>query len=207
MKFDPFTDEELLETFRGSSMSAKHVLLIYSFIVGLNAQVVLDMGVGNSTRVARAAVRETGGVVYSCDIDRERFAQYEQEGSPEWRFYARPSAEVLRLIPTPIDFVFHDASHEHAIVRQDLLTIIPMMRRYGLICVHDTQQPRYTLLEAIDEVVALSDHRVSLVTLPYGCGLTILRVESSSHEEISPAGRYRGDRVVTVPRTLAQTSP
>jgi predicted O-methyltransferase YrrM len=198
VKFSPFTEQELFKEFHGTSASAKHLLTIYSLIIGTNARIILDMGLGNSTRAALAAAASTGGTVYSCDYDQERFAQYENEQVPNWRFYCRKSSEFIELVPTPFDFVFHDASHEYDIVRTDIEAIVPKMRRFGLICVHDTQHPRYRLLEAVNDAVQSLD--VSHVALPFGCGLSVLRVNSSPHPPIDPAGKMKGERVVTIPR-------
>lgn len=205
MRLGPFTESELFECFHGGSMSSKHVLLIYSFIVGLNAKTILDLGLGNSTRVCRSAAAKTGGKVYSCDMDEERFKKLEELDEPGWEFFCTKSTDMIQRIPAPFDFVFHDASHIHDVVIEDLLIILPKMRQFGLVCVHDTQQPRYTLLEAVTEAVEAVAPRqtVSMLTLPFSCGLTVLRVETSSHDPITPAVMYRGDRVVTVPRYIA----
>jgi hypothetical protein len=207
-KYAPFTDAELLEAFRSSRPSAPHLLVWYSLIIGVNAQVIVDLGIGNSTRVARTAARVTGGTVYSCDHNSVNFGEYDGYTQDEWHFACLPVQEFLPKIPDPIDVAFHDASHEHDVVYEDLLALFPKMRRYGLICVHDTQHPRYRLLEAVSEAIdsAAGQQALSYTTLPYGAGLTILRAETGIEPPITPVGQYIGDRVVTVPKPPPQAS-
>jgi len=75
------------------------------------------------------------------------------------------------------DFVLHDGSHDAATVKKDIQNILPRMMRNGIILVHDTEHPTkdYGLPKAVK--VALRFRKHSRVTLPYGYGLTIIRVE------------------------------
>ena len=200
--YAPFTDVELLEAFRSSRPTAPHLLVWYSLIIGVNAKMIVDLGIGNSTRTARAAARVTGGTVYSCDHNRVNFSAYDGYTQDEWHFTCAPAQEFLPLVPDPIDVAFHDASHDHDDVRDDLLALFPKMRLFGLICVHDTQHPRYTLLEAVSEAIdaAAGTQRFSCTTLPYGAGLSILRAETGIEPPIVPVGHSIGERVVTTPR-------
>lgn len=81
----------------------------------------------------------------------------------------------------------HDAAHDYYQVKMDLERILPKMKRFGIICVHDTQQPdlNHEMLAAIKE--ALRGAPISMVNLPYSSGLAIIRVEESVHPSINPS--------------------
>ena len=202
MKFAPLSDAELLEVFRGDSSSGRHMLIVYSLIIGLNAQVIIDLGLGNSTRVALSAARKTKGIVYSCDND-QKFQALTVKSDKRWRFFCQPSSEFIENVPPPFDFVFHDSSHQLEIVLDDLCAIIPRMKKFGLICVHDTQHPRFQLLEAVSRAIraAAPNNEVRAVTLPFNCGLTIMRVETGGHVPITPSLEFRKGRRMTEPHS------
>lgn len=186
--FQPYELGELWEVFhRPKGSINKHLLVIYSLAVGVNASRVLDLGIGSTTRTLRAAMKVTGGKVFSCDIDRERFSYLLAEGPhDDWELHLSNSTEFLNAMTPPFDFAVHDAAHDYWQTRKDLEAILPMMRQFGLVCIHDTQAQT----TGREMVAALKDvakhHSVSYVHLPYSYGLTILRVEESDHEAISP---------------------
>ena len=47
--YAPFTDTELMRAFNTELSTAKHLLTIHSLAVGLNAQTIIDLGIGNTT--------------------------------------------------------------------------------------------------------------------------------------------------------------
>lgn len=195
-----FSREELFDAHHGEGASSKHLLTIYSFIVGLQAKVIADIGIGASTRTCLAAAAVTRGQVHSCDMDEKRYKKFERELTPNWTFCCVSSTEFISQLPSPIDFVMHDGSHEYDVVTDDLRRIVPKMRRFGIICVHDTQQPRYRLLDAIEDI--RKELPLSHVPMPYGCGLSILRIEESDNDAISPAGMTKASRIVTKPQAI-----
>lgn len=146
----------------------RHVPLVYTIAVGLKAQRVLDLGLGFSTRALRTAMERTGGVCYSCDSARERFKHLYAYEDQHWKLSLNPSEVFLNRIEGPLDFVVHDAAHDYKQVRRDLELLLPKMRRFGIIAVHDTQYPglQQDMLAAIHDASAAA--KVSLTTLPYG---------------------------------------
>lgn len=135
----PFTPTELWEAFTAKEGSInKHLLTLYSLAVGVNAQRAVELGIGNSTRALRAAVQFTGGKLWSCDIDRKRFAGWIERRDGHWSLQLCPSTEFLRSLEPPFDFALHDAAHDYWQVAEDLRILLPLMRRYALVCIHDT---------------------------------------------------------------------
>jgi hypothetical protein len=98
----------------------------------------------------------------------------------------------------------HDAAHDYFQVKMDLTAILPKMKRFGMICVHDTQQPdlSHEMLAAIKDSVR--GQPISMVNLPFSAGLAIIRVEESAHPAITPASGHLPDgRIETEPVACA----
>jgi len=187
--YRPLSRDELFSRFDLAHGTSKHLLILYSLVIGLKAKFIVDLGMGQTTGALRAAALETGGVVYTCDFDRRRHESVLSEQDEHWRLYLESSSSFLKKLPeVPIDFAMHDAAHDYLNVRLDLEAILPRMRRFGLICVHDTQQPDLSrdMLAAIRD--ATQNYPVSMTNLPFNAGLAIIRVESSPHPSITPNG-------------------
>lgn len=200
---EPCTEHDLLEWFHSPGSIAKHLLSLYSFAIGLNAKRIVDIGIGSTTRVLRLAATKTNGKVMSCDVDVQRFSSLLEQQTESWSLSLCPSEKFLRELEAPIDYAVHDGAHDYFQVKLDLSLLIPKMRKYGLICIHDTQQTElsHELLKAIKDTV--QDFRVSMTTLPFSCGLTILRVEECAHPPIDPTGTPLPDgRFDTAPVTF-----
>lgn len=186
--FSPFTRDEIWETFHSPGSFTKHLLTIYSIAIGVNARRILDIGIGTTTKALRLAAQTTGGSVFSCDADAKRFQYALEQQTDTWKLSLESSDTFLKTINEPVDFVMHDGSHSYEQVKIDLELIFPLVKKFGVICVHDTQQAECGL-ELMDAVrTAETDRKFSATTLPYNCGLTIIRMEDGT-ESIDPAGR------------------
>lgn len=196
----PVDDARLLALSRESEGTSKHLLILYALAIGLNARTIVELGLGRSTGVLRAAAIRTGGVLHSCDWDQTRFAHLLSEQDEHWTLALEPSAAFLPKLSPPFDLVLHDGAHDYSRVRRDLEMILPMMRTFGLVCVHDTQQPDLyaDMLGAIRDATRATS--VSVTNLPFGAGLGIIRVEKSRFPAVIPASGVLPDgRAETVP--------
>jgi hypothetical protein len=183
----PFSRDEILAHFDRETSVSKHLLILYSMVIGLNAKVIVEFGLGQTTRTLRAAALVSGGILHTCDFDRRRFSGALAEQDEHWRLYLEPSKSFIPKIQPPIDFALHDGAHDYWGVRSDLEALIPRMRKFGIICVHDTQQTdlhRHVLPALRD---ATRNASVSLTNLPFCAGLAIIRIEASEHPAISPS--------------------
>ena len=175
----PFSEPELLEFFhREHGSNNKHLLTLYSLIVGLGANRVLELGVGSSTRAIRAALQHTGGELYSCDINHSKWGHISQSNEDEnFHFYLSDSKSFIRSMKGPFDFVFHDAAHDRWQVQWDLEHNWPMVRKFGIICLHDTQHNILGDLMQEGLKNAFDNCLVSWTHIPYQFGMTIIRIE------------------------------
>ncbi len=205
---DPYTDKELWEHALADGSFSRHLLTIYSLAVGMNAKVILDIGVGSTTSALRAAAEKTNGSVHSCDADKERYGHLVGQQDEHWNLFIGPSEEFLETIQAPVDLAVHDGAHDYFQVKLDLELLLPRMRTFGIICLHDTQQSwlAHEMLEAIR--AAVEGWPISFTNLPFGAGLGILRMEEGKHPPITPAGKTLSDgtfdtRLVASPMQFA----
>jgi len=202
--YRPLSRDELFVRFHLSEPTSKHLLILYSLIIGLNAKVIIDLGLGQTTGALRAAALQTGGIVHTCDFDKQRFQHLSSAQDEQWRLYLEPSSSFLRKVPGPFDFVMHDGAHDYINAKRDLQIIIPKMRQFGMICIHDTQQPDLyrDMLAAIRD--ATKKFFISITNLPFNAGMAIIRVESSPYPAVSPSsGTLPDGRIDTEPIAFA----
>jgi predicted O-methyltransferase YrrM len=71
------------------------------------------------------------------------------------------SEVILPLLePASFDLVFLDAYHTVEATRSDILAVDPLIRRGGLLALHDYGDPRFGVTEAVDEAVAAGRFQV-----------------------------------------------
>ena len=170
---------------------APHYLTIYAAVLGLEAKAVFEFGTGLSTEVILDALEHTGGELFSVSTQtREDVSRRYSVGLPtdRWTHLCGRTPSVLADImgtASPLDFVLHDGSHAADVVAADLLWVIPRMRQYGLLMLHDTQhsyvgaEVREGLRRGLVGVVHTK------TTLPYGFGLTIVRIEGARNSRVA----------------------
>jgi len=171
---------------------ARHYMLLYSVVLGLEAESCFEFGVGFSSQVIIDAMEPTGGTLISCDTrGLENFNNVPLK-NPRWSFYCGNSLDIVPTLPKPIafDFVLHDGSHTGSVVEQDLRNIVSHVKQNGIIMVHDSLHSKFGkgVRKAIDSVMRSYKHEKLL--LPYGCGLTIIKVRHDfGRGKVSPVWR------------------
>lgn len=162
---------------------APHYLILHSLVVGLHAREVFEFGVGESTHVLFDALQETGGHLTSCSPEPPKDHSLSLRMPwPSWRFLCFPSDQALRQLDMDeaFDLVLHDGSHSAAVVAQDLSSILPRVRQWGLVLVHDTLHSYVGAEVRLGVELALTHAAIQAVrfktfTLPFAFGLTLLQ--------------------------------
>jgi hypothetical protein len=203
----PQTPAELFARFELGEATSKHLLILYSLAVGSQAQVIVDLGLGQTTGALRAAASKTGGHVYSCDFDQRRWRHLLAEQDERWTLFLEPARQAIDKIPEPVDFAVHDAAHNYRDVRRDLERLLPKMRRYAMLCVHDTQHARLygDMLAAIRD--ATRGWAVSLTNLPFYSGMALIRMEEARHPPLQPCPDEKGETFLAPFATLCWKGP
>jgi len=183
--------DKILEWHHGAKSGfSRHYLTLYSITLGLEAKKVFEFGSGFSSITILEALKKTGGKLITNDmrsiVDTGNSEQ-DLKDNPNWTYLQGKSLEVLKNEKTTgFDMVLHDGSHDVGVVYKDLRKIIPRMKKNGIILVHDTFYKGFYLWIAIR--LALLFVRHERVTLPYGYGLTIIRILSNyGHGSIETA--------------------
>ena len=162
---------------------------LYSMVIGMGAQTVFEFGVGDSTEVLLAALRETGGRLYSCSPDSSLSVRDEEPA--QWIYYRTTSDVALPQIPEEesFDLCLHDGSHSANVVADDLVAITQRMRGGGLIMVHDSLHSYVgtQVRSGIDQAMHRMPRRKLMeITLPFAFGLTLLQVDRYGADRHAP---------------------
>ncbi|MBP7846243.1 MAG: class I SAM-dependent methyltransferase [Candidatus Pacebacteria bacterium] len=154
----------------------KHYLTLYSIVNGMDAKRVLEIGGGLSTAVILEALKNTGGDLITCDpreIKDLGLDENIQVENKNWNYMKDYSGNVLDKMIGTFDVVLHDGSHEGKTLFKDLRKILPMIKKGGILMVHDTNHPKLKNI-LLATRLALLGYRTEKMTLPYGNGLTIV---------------------------------
>lgn len=131
-----------------------HLPFLHDTVIGLDAQVVVELGVrsGNSTAALLAAVERTGGHLWSVDIDAPNLPF----DSDSWTVIVGDDLAVADQLPETIDVLFIDTSHTYPHTLAELRLYGP---RASVILLHDTDlehpdgappAPAFPVASAID---------------------------------------------------------
>ncbi len=161
----------------------RHYLLLYSIVLGMETKSAFEFGSGFSTSVILKALDLTGGSLITCDLRKTEDTALSRELTEHkhnWRFIQGHSKDAVKeLKDEAFDFVLHDGSHTWQEVAKDIKNILRRMKKNGIILIHDTEAPahNYHLEKAIRS--SLGRYKHDKVTLPYGYGLTIVRIKEN----------------------------
>lgn len=174
--------DKIIEWHHGAKSGfSRHYLTLYSLVLGLEAKKVFEFGSGFSSKTILEALKKTGGELITNDmrsITETGNSEQDLKENPNWKYLQGKSLDVLKNEKTTgFDLVLHDGSHNVGVVYKDLRKIIPRVKKNGLILVHDTFCKGFHLDLSIR--LALLFVRHEKVTLPYGYGLTIIRILSN----------------------------
>ena len=163
----------------------RHYLTLYSIVLGMESKNVFEFGAGFSTQVIVEALKLTNGKLTSVDMrplfTREDIpSDFLDNNKDIWSFNEGNSLNVVPTLDHSecYDVVLHDGSHTGTEVTQDLNNIAPYVKSGGLVLIHDTAH--YDLGPEMRQGLLNSDliknYKHDGSTLPYGYGLTIVKI-------------------------------
>ena len=172
----------------------RHYLTLYSIVLGMESKNVFEFGAGFSTQTIVEALKTTGGKLTSVDIRPLSIRQdipynFDNDNKDIWSFNEGNSLNIVPALDHSecYDVVLHDGSHTGTEVTQDLNNIVPYVKSGGLVLVHDTDH--YDLGSEMRQGIQNSDliknYKHDGSTLPYGYGLTIIRLFNNPHNNKS----------------------
>lgn len=163
------SDEQILAELVGlNADTSECVLPLHAIAIVLNltkgARIFLELGVrsGISTRALLVACRKIDGCLISLDIDpcEEAKKRIQEMGlEKHWVFIQRNDKELLTIWKYgKVNMVYLDSDHDEAHTKEELEICHKILKKGGLILVHDTLSPNYAgIMKAIK--VFLAEHK------------------------------------------------
>jgi len=170
----------------------RHYLTLYSIVLGMESKNVFEFGTGFSTQAMVEALKLTGGKLTSVDmrplsVRPDVPFNFESDNENIWSFHNGNSLDIVPTLDHSecYDVVLHDGSHTGTEVTLDLNNIAPYVKTGGLVLIHDTAH--YDLGAEMRSGVVNSDlikkYKHDGSTLPYGYGLTMIRILANPHND------------------------
>jgi len=165
---------------------AVHYPTIYSIISGLEVKHAFEFGAGWSTKVILEAIGF--GKLYSVSTDPQPFVASVRNIplNLNWSHYHGKSVDgvpyfinLFKKEDIKLDFVLHDGAHDFKTVLYDLQNIVPYMKQFSILLVHDTLHSKCGNDTRSAVTQALYGTNYDRVTLPFGFGLDIIRINQN----------------------------
>ena len=122
----------------------EHIMTIYNLPVQINAQVIVELGIGESTFALVAAANKTKGQLYSIDINEGGIERSSPGGAnvlrkePRYHYIEGDTRELGKTWDKKIDFLLHDTDHTYETTKTELKLWPQWVRSGGIIFAHDT---------------------------------------------------------------------
>lgn len=161
-----------------------HYMMLYSIIYGMEAKKVFEFGCGYSSRVILEALKHTGGTLTTAekrDIkDTGNNPEMIDKAKGQWRYIQKLSGNVIKedVKGEAYEVVLHDGAHEALTVMRDIRGIVRHMKQDALLLVHDTNHRMFPYLKLAIRL-GLFPYRYEMLTIPYGYGLTVIKLKSN----------------------------
>lgn len=160
---------------------ALHYLTLYSIVIGMEANNVLEFGAGYSTEVILRALDDAGnGHLVSIDRGDHKWDFIEKRLKARLETWRYNFEDIHHIVQNKVyEVCLHDGNHREKEVVADLGVIIPRMKVNGIILLHDTEAgPESLGIQTMKTTNIFSriPYNLEYCTLPFGCGLTIIRV-------------------------------
>ena len=186
------------KTINGTNDSDKHLMLLYSLVIGSGAKTIIELGVrgGDTTLPLVLGAKETGGIVYSVDNKKISFSLPEELQEYN-KFYLQDAISFLESWDSnnDIDLILIDDWHSHEHVKRELEILDTLVSPKTVILLHDLMYGDTCPFYHVDltekegqwanggpyrAVAELNTQFWEFSTLPWGNGMTILRKKYSN---------------------------
>lgn len=173
-------DDVLKKASEGSDIMA-HLVRLYNFTVQLpvKEKVVVELGVrwGTSTVAFLGAVNDSGGHLYSVDIDACYGTQQLFKGEPNWTFIHGNDMDVVKRWNKPIDHLFIDTIHTFDHTLMELREWGGWVKQGGIITLHDVYEDgvKSEVWDAIEHYIEENPGKYDFKVFEKSHGLGLLR--------------------------------
>lgn len=180
------TDVGLAEMYRQRCLQRsdihEHLPTLVDLVVEHDCQHVIELGTctGNSTVAFLYALEQTGGSLVSVDLETAP----EIGEHPHWTFLQGDDTDPQVFAQLDVaDLIFIDTSHGYRHTLQELYLYSHLVRRPGLMVLHDTElehpigeplKPSYPVKRAVEEFCASEQYEFT--NNPACFGLAVIKV-------------------------------
>jgi len=179
-----FISEELLKGRSGDWEADAFQLTLYTLALGLQAQLVYEIGVGQSTLALLRATQRTGGKVVSCDTNaamRDFVAEHAPDALEHWEFHCKTSEALYSALKAHADLILFDGCHSFSCIKWEVENYWNWLISGGLMVLHDTQ----SWPEGPGKVMELAFQRgLEVVELPYSHGLAVIHKRTTDTQTL-----------------------
>jgi hypothetical protein len=165
--------------------TSKHLYMLFTIPVGLQAKVICEIGFGRSTYALSCAADVLKTKVLTCD--RYTYDDIEIPNNVEY-IQGKPSDLYDKV--KGIDFIFLDylssiRCTEHYCYKA-LKTAYSRLKENGFIAVHDSLEGKYKVAKSL-KMFRNKYPNAEIITFPYGFGLSLIRkAEPSKYGKLEP---------------------
>lgn len=121
-------------------------------------KIVVELGTrgGSSTRAILSAVNDTGGMLFTIDIDECKDCKKLMEGEPNIRFLQKDSVKAGDEWEVKVDVIFIDTEHKYDQLKRELEAWYPHMKPNCIMMFHDTENPKdnFGIRRALTEFIS-----------------------------------------------------
>lgn len=149
--------EEHIEEYRNSPGSILELLMpLYEQTASIKGpKIIVELGTrgGSSTRAILAAVNDTGGILFTIDIEECKDCRQLMKDEPNIRFLQKDSIEAGKDWIGEVNVIFIDTVHKYDQLKRELEVWYPHMKPNCIMMFHDTENPEdnYGIFRAVDE--------------------------------------------------------
>ena len=176
------TYEDVLKKASEWSDIQAHLVRLYDFTVQISVKekVVVELGVrwGTSTVALLAAVNDSGGHLYSVDINDCPGVRKLYGAESNWTFIKGDDMEVVKGWSNPIDHLFIDTSHKFDHTIKELKEWGKWVKSGGIITLHDLyglDGEKSEVWEAIEQHMKENPEKYDFKVFEGSYGLGLLR--------------------------------
>jgi len=176
------TYEDVLKKASEWSDIQAHLVRLYYFTVQIpvKEKVVVELGVrwGTSTVAFIAAVNDSGGHLYSIDIDDCPGVRKLYEGKSNWTFIKGDDMAIVKGWKEPIDHLFIDTSHTFDHTLNELREWGKWVKSGGIITLHDLyalDSEKGEVWDAIEQYMKENPEKYDFKAFEGSYGLGLLR--------------------------------
>lgn len=165
--------------------SKDHLQTLYEMTKAMNSELVIELGVqtGQSSAAFLAGLEETGGKLWSCDLNP--VGRKILKGKVPWEFVRGNDIKLRNVAPKEADIIFIDTSHEYMHTYYEILYYHPHLKENGIFILHDTfNLDCLGVFAAIVRYISQQLGDMHFYNYNYGSGLGIVGYDLSKVEHL-----------------------